>query len=461
MGDAVDSVLPVRSADEHNVAFGTAFAVRHDASVSYLVTCAHVVAQVGGTDQVTVGGRPARVIASGSPDGADDIAVLATDRLEVPTLPLAFDSEQGRKVSVFGFRPLQLERGLLAATRVAATLGARMALDSPTGRHDAWQLLFAAGGIGPGFSGSPIVDDVTGDVLAVAAYRQDENRAIAVSTAALRSLWADGIAGLDTPRRTHRGTEFVYLPSAEFTMGTPQLRAEEYAAQEDRESFRAEAPRHRVDVLGCYLARVPVTNRQYAEFVAETGHRVPRRDDPWSRPYSWDPDTRTPPAGKEDFPVVLVSWHDALAYCDWLGARLPTEAEWEKAASGTTPRTWPWGDVWDEQRCNTLESGRGECLPVGSLPLGDSPYGVADLAGNVWEWCSSLFDAYPYRADDGREQRNALGDRVLRGGTWGNSRWVARCAARERAAPDDLGFTIGFRVALSRDAAAWRREGGG
>lgn len=444
------SVTPVWSADAGSSVFGTAFVVRHDGTTSYLVTCAHVVRDVGGPGQVTVAGRPARVVAAGSPDGADDVAVLATDRLDAPPLRLAAEAERDRAVVVVGFRPVQADRRLVLAAPVEATLGARMALAGPGGRTDAWPLLFADGrGISGGFSGSPIVDARTGEVVAIAAYREDSDRAIAVSTTALGPLWPES---LPSPVVAHRGIELVHVPASRFTMGTPQRLAEEYAEQEDRASFRAEAPRHELDVPGFYLARFPVTNRQYAEFVAATGHRVPFRDDAWSRPYSWDPAARTPPAGKEELPVVLVSWHDALAYCDWLGARLPTEAEWEKAASGREPRTWPWGDVWDPGRCNTEEGARRECLPVGDLPGGESPYGVHDLAGNVWEWCASAFAPYPYRADDGRESRNALGDRVLRGGAWGNSRWIARCAAREHARPDDFGFTIGFRVALSPDA---------
>lgn len=451
MNDSLlESIFSVRSADDSNPQFGTAYVVRHDGTRSYLITCAHVVRAVGGDEQVLVGSQPATVVASGYSDGADDLAVLATDRLAVQPLPLAFDAERGRMVTVAGFRAVSRARRLLGAVRAEATLGSAMVLDSRGGRTPAWQLVSGDVSIGEGFSGSPVVDVVTGEVIATAAYQQAENRVIAVAADALRSLWPDGLANVTAARSEYRGIEFVYIPGSRFVMGTPPLRAAELASLEDRESFRAEAPQHDVDLAGDYISRVPVTNRLYADFIAATSHRVPYRNDYWSLPYCWHPGERAFPDGKADFPVVLVSWNDALAFCGWLGVRLPTEAEWEKAASGQEPRTWPWGDSWDAQRCNTLEGGRGTCLPVGHVPGGDSPFGVSDMSGNVWEWCSSLFDPYPYRAGDGRERVSAPGPRVIRGGAWGNSRWTARCAARERAPADDFGFSIGFRVALSR-----------
>ena len=446
----LESVFAVRSADDRNSQFGTAYVVRHDGARSYLITCAHVVRAVGGEGHVLVGSHPATVVTSGDSDGADDLAVLATDRLAGPALPLAFDAERGRMVTVAGFRAVSLARRLLGAVRADATLGSSMVLDSRGGRTAAWQLVSGDASIGEGFSGSPVIDVVTGEVIATAAYQQTENRVIAVAADALRSLWPDGLANVTAARSVFRGIEFVYIPGSRFVMGTPELRAAELARLEDREAFLAEAPPHDVELTGYYISRFPVTNRQYADFTGATNHRVPYRDDYWSRPYCWHPGERVYPDGKADFPVVLVSWNDALAFCGWLGGRLPTEAEWEKAASGREPRTWPWGDAWDAQRCNTVEGGRGTCLPVGHAPGGDSPYGVSDMSGNVWEWCSSLFDPYPYRANDGREQVSVPGHRVIRGGAWGNSRWTARCAARERAPADDFGFSMGFRVALSR-----------
>jgi formylglycine-generating enzyme required for sulfatase activity len=150
--------------------------------------------------------------------------------------------------------------------------------------------------------------------------------------------------------------------------------------------------------------------------------------------------------------VVNVSWFDALAYCRWLREtthqvyRLPSEAEWEKAARGTDGRPYPWGSEFDKTRCNTFEAGMGHTTPVDAYPAGASPYGVLDLIGNVWEWCSSLYADYPYNAADGREDLDAAGWRVLRGGSWFDAEWGARSARRLSGRPDAPSRNTGFRV---------------
>lgn len=250
-------------------------------------------------------------------------------------------------------------------------------------------------------------------------------------------------------RIVHRDKTYIYIPAGPFTMGSSPRRVQELIEIDNSDVYSIEAPQHEVNLQGFYIARYPVTNAEYQVFLQATGRPVPFRDDDWSRPFSWDPDTRTYPEGKGEHPVVLVSWHDAQAYCDWLGGRLPTEAEWEKAARGTDGREWPWGNTWQTSHCNTEESGIQGTTPVSQFaPKGDSPYGVSDMAGNTWEWCSSLLRPYPYRADDGREDLTAMGPRVLRGGALGMERWVARCAFRNSTNAGDYGFTIGFRVVL-------------
>ena len=199
-----------------------------------------------------------------------------------------------------------------------------------------------------------------------------------------------------------------------------------------------------------YIGKYPITNAQYKHFTEATGHESPLH---WSG--------RVIPRGKENHPVIYASWHDAQAYCRWLARetscvfRMPTEAEWEKAAQGRHRRAFPWDDEFDQGRCNNAESGIGDTTPVGSYsPGGDSPYGVADMAGNVWEWTNSLFMPYPYRGDDGREASDAEGERVLRGGCFNSGHEEVACAYRHvHNDPVERGKDMGFRVAATQGSA--------
>jgi formylglycine-generating enzyme required for sulfatase activity len=232
--------------------------------------------------------------------------------------------------------------------------------------------------------------------------------------------------------------EMIHIPAGEFTMGSDA-------------GLENERPAHTVYTAAFYIDRFPVTNAAYKRFVDATGYPIPSYDVEWAEPagYNWDLRTRTPPPGKEHHPVVLVRWEDARAYAAWAGKRLPTEAEWERAARGLDGRRWPWGDDFAEGHCNTRESGVGGTSAVDRYsPQGDSPAGVADMVGNVWEWTSSLFRPYPYDPEDGRESLEAEGWRVLRGGSWRNDLDRARCTARLDG--DFLFFNnVGFRCAVS------------
>jgi len=238
------------------------------------------------------------------------------------------------------------------------------------------------------------------------------------------------------------GKEMLYIPAGDFLMGS----------DESREN---ESPARMVYVDTFYIDRYPVTNEEYKRFVDATGHPVPCYDVEWvqTEGYNWDPEERTPPAGKEKHPIVLVSWQDARAYAAWAGKRLPTEAEWERAARGTDGRRWPWGNEFAEGYCNTKESGASGTVPIGQYsPHGDSPAGVGDMVGNVWEYTSSLFRPYPYDANDGRESQEADGWRVLRGGSWLNDLDRARCTARLDG--DFLFYSnLGFRCVASPEEA--------
>ena len=156
-------------------------------------------------------------------------------------------------------------------------------------------------------------------------------------------------------------------------------------------------------------------------------------------------------------PVVGVCWFEARAYCAWLSAqtgqhyRLPTEAEWEAAAGGKAGRRYPWGEAFDAAGCNSIEARLRRVTPVGVFPEADTPQGGIDLAGNVWEWCSSQYQPYPYQADDGREAPEGEGvDRVLRGGSWHDCGRNVRSARRGRFEPDNRNGDFGFRLALGR-----------
>jgi formylglycine-generating enzyme required for sulfatase activity len=151
-------------------------------------------------------------------------------------------------------------------------------------------------------------------------------------------------------------------------------------------------------------------------------------------------------------PVVGVTWYEARAYCAWLSevagraCRLPSEPEWEASVRGGKAGIYPWGHRFDPAQANTVEGRVLRTTPVGVYPQGAGPLGLEDGAGNVWEWTTSLFESYPYRAGDGREDPETAGRRVLRGGAWGGNRGHARCAVRIVNVPVDFDDNIGFRV---------------
>ena len=231
------------------------------------------------------------------------------------------------------------------------------------------------------------------------------------------------------------GSALVLVPAGAFLMGS-------------EEGFPVERPVHRVFVNAFYLGKYPVTNAQYERFVAETGHRVPYLDDPRARLDNWDLEKRTYPPGRAQHPVVLVSWHDAQAYCAWAGGRLPTEAEWEKAArGGLEEKRYPWGDEIDPSLANY--DNREGTTPVGSYPA--NGYGLYDMVGNVWEWVADWYDAQYYRESPAQNpqgpEKGAV--RVLRGGAWLLFAQFCRVAYRFRNSPDFRFNLIGFRLALT------------
>lgn len=190
--------------------------------------------------------------------------------------------------------------------------------------------------------------------------------------------------------------------------------------------------KQKIHLDGFWIDKTPVTNAEYKRFLdANPNHRVPPG---WRTGWSivQMKRSRIYHTGKESHPVVNVSWHDAQAYAQWAGKRLPTDQEWEKAARGTDGREYPWG-AWQDGHANTTESGIGGTSPVGQFsPQGNSPYGCVDMSGNVWEWTDSWWDE--------RQQGCAMC-----GGSWNFAQGDARVSGRNAAPPDGWIYSIGFR----------------
>jgi formylglycine-generating enzyme required for sulfatase activity len=230
----------------------------------------------------------------------------------------------------------------------------------------------------------------------------------------------------------------------------------------DKEAFDKETPQHRIELAAFQIGKYPVTVAEYQYFLTATQRAAPVGQ---YNTLTWDQQARERP----DHPVVNVSWQDATAYVAWLRKvtgqpnwRLPSEAQWEKAArwdaQRNVSRIYPWGDSFDNNRCNTAASGIQTTTPVGSYPASDarrsgaSPWRAEEMAGNVWEWTSSLFKPYKYIENDGRETQDSTGNRMLRGGSWFNYARLARAAYRVNVSWDYLGDDDGFRLSVSASA---------
>ncbi len=280
------------------------------------------------------------------------------------------------------------------------------------------------------------------------------------------------LAGAD-PRFSGDGwiPELVHIPAGPFLMGS---------GDDDRQADNDEKPQHRLELPAYWIGKYPVTVAQWRRFVEGDGYTTRKY---WTRVgWGWhhndenglakllqhlpgrkpvrraaDERWRGLEHGDDNLPVVNVTWFEAVAYCRWLSVqtghpfRLPSEAEWEKAARGPDGRIWPWGNSWEAGRCNSKELGFGHPSPVGSFPGGISVYGVHDMAGNVWEWCATEWrKAYPYKLEDEWEEAYLERDaatRVLRGGSWYSAQNYVRGADRLNLDSRYRDYYGGLRVA--------------
>jgi formylglycine-generating enzyme required for sulfatase activity len=248
---------------------------------------------------------------------------------------------------------------------------------------------------------------------------------------------------VDTKINPVDGALMLYVPAGAFTMGSKDS---------DKDVTEREQPAHQVVLKGYWVYRNDVTVAQYRKFC-----KAAHRSMPGAPAWGWI----------DSHPMVNVSWNDAQAYCAWAGTKLPTEAQWEKAARGTDGRIYPWGNKFDKSKCWTSENDATRTKPVGSFPNGASPYGCLDMAGNVWEWCQDLcVYKFPKRYRLHSIQRK-LGDnqykttpviytqnsppeifRALRGGAWTYSANDCRTISRNASTQTDKSTFIGFRCVV-------------
>jgi formylglycine-generating enzyme required for sulfatase activity len=208
--------------------------------------------------------------------------------------------------------------------------------------------------------------------------------------------------GLTGCQRTPAG--MVWIPGGPFVMGSNDVDAQGLAQLYGltKPWFEDEHPAHTVDLPGFYLDRNEVTNADFAAYVTATDSRVPG---------TWH--AATYPGGTADLPVVSVNWYQARDYCAWAHKRLPTEAEWEKAARGTDGRLYPWGNDFSLDKANLMSN---QVQPVGLFPQGRSPYGVNDMIGNVWEWTADWYEPYPGSTTVSKDFGQKF--KVVRGKSW-------------------------------------------
>lgn len=240
-------------------------------------------------------------------------------------------------------------------------------------------------------------------------------------------------------------SSWVSIPSGVYTLGDAM--------------HPAERPEHTVHLAAFDLGRFPVTNAEFAEFIAAGGYQNAeywfsegwshRQEQSWHQPAFWGESTYRSGLDFPQHPVVGVCWYEAMAYARWADCRLPTEAEWEAAARGESGRIWPWGNDWLADCANTAEAKHLNTTPVGLYPLGATETGLMDLIGNVFEWTASHYQAYPYQSEN-HVPTGGIIERSLRGCSFNHKgSYFSRAAYRFHSGPFTRHSDIGFRVASS------------
>jgi formylglycine-generating enzyme required for sulfatase activity len=240
------------------------------------------------------------------------------------------------------------------------------------------------------------------------------------------------------------GVTMVLVPEGGSIMGrnTDEAVAEcqKYYSDCNRDLLAEEAPPHHVDLDAYYIDKHEVTNARYKDCVDEGICDLPNQTYSYTRPvYYGNPKF-------DDFPVIYVNWNQSNAYCQWRGAQLPTEAQWEKAARGIDERTYPWGEEIDCNKTNYY-SCIGDTSEVGAYENGKSPYGIYDLAGNVFEWTADWYSKYKDSSLSNPTGPNSGENRILRGGSWNDLEYAVSSTFRIVGAPAESGDYIGFRCA--------------
>ncbi|MBX3329909.1 MAG: SUMF1/EgtB/PvdO family nonheme iron enzyme [Nitrospira sp.] len=444
-------VVRITATEGNKTKVGTGFIVKLAPEIAYIVTAAHVVAgdsrpkiQFFTQQDVQIQATVKHI------EGSDDVTALALlvirGKANIPSglaaMSLAISARfaGADEVIVIG-HPRQAGEWSVLTGAIVSRQGRYVTIDA---------------NIDEGNSGGPIIH--SGHVVGVIGGAQRYGKGVTIGTVheyleghgiLIQAPATQSAATSQTPlpktiKPEHLeslpkkitgkdGAPMVLVPAGEFTMGS---------REDDRSTWENEWPAHQVYLDAFYIDQYEVTTSRYAEFLREV-----KRAAPWL----WSEQVLKQHGRK---PVVYVDWDDATAYCAWAGKRLPTEAEWEKAARGTDQRPYPWGNAAaNELRANVYRccdfKDYGALTDVGSFEQGKSPYGAYDMAGNVSEWVKDWYDDAYYRKSPARNPIGMTGGlyRVSRGGSWSDEPVHVRSAYRKNNRPDSRVPSLGFRCA--------------